>query len=259
MYYIKDHHEGIVSREIYDAVQVEIARRNALKSPSKKYAPTGQGAHASKYALSERLVCGECVTLYRRCTWIRPGRKRIVWRCVSRLDYGKKYCHNSPTLDEGPLQQAILAALSSAMSDKDHLVHQITNAMQLELIQDSQTRTSLGMIERRLTELENQFQHLLELAADDLAAYHAQFKEILDEQTALKQKRSDLEANMQVQNENRRRITATQNALADLSPRITEWDELAIRQLVDTVKVISKEEILVTLKSGDEIRQSVSL
>ena len=259
MYYIKDHHEGIVSREIYDAVQAEIARRNALKSPSKKYAPTGQGAHASKYALSERLVCGECVTLYRRCTWIRPGRKRIVWRCVSRLDYGKKYCHNSPTLDEGPLQQAILAALSSAMSDKDHLVHQITNAMQLELIQDSHTRTSLGMIERRLTELENQFQHLLELAADDLAAYHAQFKEILDEQTALKQKRSDLEANMQVQNENRRRITATQNALADLSPRITEWDELAIRQLVDTVKVISKEEILVTLKSGDEIRQSVSL
>ncbi len=134
MYYIKDHHEGIVSREIYDAVQAETARRNALKSPSKKYAPTGQGAYASKYALSERLVCGECGTLYRRCTWTRPGRKRIVWRCVSRLDYGKKYCHNSPTLDEGPLQQAILAALSSAMSDKDHLVYQITNAMQLELI-----------------------------------------------------------------------------------------------------------------------------
>ena len=62
---------------------------------------------------------------------------------------------------------------------------------------------------------------------------------------------------MQVQNENRRRITATQNALADLSPRITEWDELAIRQLVDTVKVISKEEILVTLKGGDEIRQKI--
>ncbi len=111
MYYIKDHHEGIVSREIYDAVQAETARRNALKSPSKKYAPTGQGAYASKYALSERLVCGECGTLYRRCTWIRPGRKRIVWRCISRLDYGKKYCRNSPTLDEGPLQQAILAAL----------------------------------------------------------------------------------------------------------------------------------------------------
>lgn len=257
MYYIKDHHEGIVSREIYDAVQAETARRNALKSPSKKYAPTGQGAYASKYALSERLVCGECGTLYRRCTWIRPGRKRIVWRCVSRLDYGKKYCHNSPTLDEGPLQQAILAALSSAMSDKNQLVHQITNAMQLELIQNSQTRTSLGMIERRLTELEDQFQHLLEQAADDPAAYHAQFKEILDEQTALKQKRADLEANMQVQNENHRRIAATQNALADLSPRITEWDELAIRQLVDTVKVISKEEILVTLKSGDEIRQKI--
>ena len=71
-----------------------MARRSAGKSPSKKNAPTGMTSYASKYALSERLVCGECGTLYRRCTWSKQGRKRIVWRCVSRLDYGTKYCHN---------------------------------------------------------------------------------------------------------------------------------------------------------------------
>ena len=257
MYYIKDHHEGIVSREIYDAAQAETARRNALKSPSEKYAPTGQGSYASKYALSERLICGECGTLYRRCTWIRPNGKRIVWRCVSRLDYGKKYCHHSPTLDEVPLQQAILAALNSVMHDNEYLIQQITNAMQLELISDSQTRTLLGMIERRLTELESQFQYLLEQATDDPAIYHTQFKEILNEQTALKKKRTELEANIQMQDENRRRIVATRNALADMSPHITEWDEIAIRQLVDTVKAISKEEILVILKSGETIKQNL--
>ena len=117
MYLIENHHEGIVSREKYDAVQAEMARRNAAKSPSKN-AVTGMASYASKYALSERLVCGECGTLYRRCTWTRNGEKRVVWRCVSRLDYGKKYCHNSPTLDEAPLQQAILAALNKAMADK---------------------------------------------------------------------------------------------------------------------------------------------
>lgn len=104
MYLIENHHEGIVSREKYDAVQAEMARRNAAKSPSKN-AVTGMASYASKYALSERLVCGECGTLYRRCTWTRNGEKRVVWRCVSRLDYGKKYCHSSPTLDEAPLQQ----------------------------------------------------------------------------------------------------------------------------------------------------------
>ena len=73
MYLIQNHHEGIVSREKYDAVQAETARRNAAKSPS-KYAPTGLSSYASKYALSERLVCGECGTLYRRCTWARNGK-----------------------------------------------------------------------------------------------------------------------------------------------------------------------------------------
>ena len=109
MYLIENHHEGIVSREKYNAVQAEMARRKAAKSPSKR-ASTGLSAYTSRYALSDRLVCGECGTLYRRCTWTRPDGKRVVWRCVSRLDYGKKYCHSSPTLDEVPLQQAIIAA-----------------------------------------------------------------------------------------------------------------------------------------------------
>ena len=61
MYLIENHHEGIVSREKYDAVQAEMARRNAAKSPSKN-AVTGMASYASKYALSERLVCGECGT-----------------------------------------------------------------------------------------------------------------------------------------------------------------------------------------------------
>ena len=117
MYLVQNHHEGIVSRETFDAAKTELARRNAGKRPSKKNAPTGMVSYASKYALSERLVCGECGTLYRRCTWSRNGQKRVVWRCVSRLDYGKKYCHYSPTLDEIPLQQSILAAINSTTGE----------------------------------------------------------------------------------------------------------------------------------------------
>ena len=39
---------------------------------------------------------------------------------------------------------------------------------------------------------------------------------------------------------------------------IRDRDESAIRQLVAPVKVLSKNEISVTLKSGIEIRQSIS-
>lgn len=256
MYLIENHHESIVSREKYDAVQAEMARRNAAKSPSKN-AVTGMASYASKYALSERLVCGECGTLYRRCTWTRNGEKRVVWRCVSRLDYGKKYCHNSPTLDEAPLQQAILAALNTAMADKNSLIRQITDAMETEIIPFPGGTMSLGDIERRLRELEKQFQTLLEKATDDPAAYGSQFKEILDEQTFLKEKRSEILADNNEQAKANQRIMDAAQTLENASPHITEWDESAVRQLVETVKVLSKDEIAVTLKGGIEIPQKI--
>ena len=256
MYLIENHHEGIVSREKYDAVQAEMARRNAAKSPSKN-AVTGMASYASKYALSERLVCGECGTLYRRCTWTRNGEKRIVWRCVSRLDYGKKYCHNSPTLDEAPLQQAILAALNTAMADKNSLIRQITDAMETEIIPFPGGMMSLGDIERRLRELEQQFQTLLEKATDDPAAYGGQFKEILDEQTLLKERRSGILANNNEQAKANQRIMDAAQTLENASPHITEWDESAVRQLVETVKILSKDEVAVTLKGGIEICQKI--
>ena len=241
MYLIENHHEGIVSREKYDAVQAEMARRNAAKSPSKN-AVTGMASYASKYALSERLVCGECGTLYRRCTWTRNGEKRVVWRCVSRLDYGKKYCHNSPTLDEAPLQQAILAVLNTAMADKNSLIRQITAAMETELIPFPGCTMSLGDIERRLRVLEQQFQTLLEKATDDPAAYGGQFKEILDEQTFLKEKRSVILTNNNEQAKANQRIIDAAQTLENASLHITEWDESAVRQLVETVKILSKDE-----------------
>ena len=257
MYLIENHHEGIVSREKYNAVQAEMARRKAAKSPSKR-ASTGLSAYTSRYALSDRLVCGECGTLYRRCTWTRPDGKRVVWRCVSRLDYGKKYCHSSPTLDEVPLQQAIIAALNTVLPDLDGRIRQITEALEAEVIPFPGSGMSLGDIDRRLTELEAQFQRLLEKAADDPIAYGNQFKEILDEQTALKELRATILAENKKHAEADRRIRDAAGMLENAVPHIAEWDESAIRQLVAQVKVLSKNEISVTLKSGIEIRQSIS-
>ena len=257
MYLIPDYHEGIVSREKYNAVQTETARRTAGKSPSKR-ATTGRSCYASKYALSERLVCGECGTLYRRCVWTRPEGKRIVWRCTSRLDYGKKYCHNSPTIDEAPLQQAILAAIDTAMEDKGNRISKITGALQTETIPFPGRAMSLGEIDRRLHELEGQFEKLLETAADDPLTYGGQFKELLDEQTALKETRAEILAESAKNAESDRQIRYAAQVLEASPLQITEWDESTIRQLVMQVKVLSKDEIMVTLKGGIELRQSIT-
>ena len=196
MYLIQNHHEGIVERKTFDAVQAEMARRSAGKSPSKKNAPTGMTSYASKYALSERLVCGECGTLYRRCTWSRRGKKRVVWRCVSRLDYGTKYCHNSPTLDEEPLQRSILAAINSVMSQKSDLIRQITSAMESEVAPVPGENMSLAEIEQHLNELNDRTRELVAEAArtKDPDTYATKLREIMNEVAELKEKRAHIGA-----------------------------------------------------------------
>lgn len=236
------------------SANVTWGKRRAMESGK----ATIQYKYLYGYALSDRLVCGECGTLYRRCTWTRPDGKRVVWRCVSRLDYGKKYCHSSPTLDETPLQRAIIAALNTVLPDLDGRIRQITEALEAEVIPFPGSGMSLGDIDRRLAELEAQFQRLLEKAADDPIAYGDQFKEILDEQTALKELRASILAENKEHAEADRRIRDAAGMLENAVPHIAEWDETAIRQLVAQVKVLSKNEISVTLKSGIEIRQSIS-
>ena len=259
MYLVENHHEGIVDRKTFDAVQAEMARRNAGRSPSKKTAPTGKSAYTSKYALSERLVCGECGTLYRRCTWAKRGRKRVVWRCVSRLDYGTKYCHDSPTLDEAPLQQAILAAINSAMSRKSALILQITSAMELELAPIPGESMSLADIERRLEELNNQTRELVAKAAraEDATDYTAPLKAIMDEAAALKERRAVIEEQRKNNAQAVQRIEDAAAAMEQASAEISEWDEALIRQLVDTVKVVYAERIMVYLRGGIQIEQDM--
>ena len=261
MYLVQNHHEGIVDRKTFDAVQTEMARRNAGKSPSKKNAITGMTSYASKYALSERLVCGECGTLYRRCTWSRQGKKRVVWRCVSRLDYGTKYCHHSPTLDEEPLQQAILAAINSVMSQKSSLIRQITSAMELELAPVPGQSMSLADIEQRLTELNNQTRELVAKAAtaQDSSPCTSQLRKIMNEAAALKEKRAYLEKQRQDNAQIVQRIEDAAATMEQTSENISEWDEALIRQLVDTVKVHSAEKITVYLRGGIEIHQNLAL
>ena len=255
-YYMPDHHEAIVSREQYNAVKAEMARRSALRSPS-KMAVTGRSCYTSKYALSDRLVCGECGTLYRRCTWTSLGRKYPVWRCTSRLNYGTKYCHDSPTIKEEQLQAAILAAINSAMSDKPVLLDHIKNAVALELLPVQGQTMSLADIERRLELLDEQFQRLLAEAidAEDKEACNAQFAEILTEQTALKKQKEEILQSSTDADRVCTRMKQAEQALDAAASTLTEWNETAVRQTVERVTVLSADEVLVRIKGGAEIKQ----
>ena len=256
MYLVQNHHEGIISRETFDAAQAELARRSAGKSPSKKNAPTGRSRYSSKYALSDRLYCGECGTRYQRCTWRnRDGSKRIVWRCVSRVDYGNKYCHNSPTLDEEPLHRAILAAINSAVKDKDNIVYNLKTAMEKELAPVAGQQLSLSEIDNQLEQLNAEFGKVLAVASEsgDQAAYSDRFREIMQKQAALKAQRNEIQRMLAESGKAAAHIEQCRQAAETTPSAITEWDEALIRQIVESVTVEIDSKLAVQMKSGAEI------
>ena len=248
-----------VSRDTFHAVKAEFARRNAGRAPSQKQAPTGRSCYSAKYALTGRLVCGECGTLYRRCVWSKRGQKKAVRRCASRIDYGSTYCHESPTLQEGPLQAAILAALNSVMNQEDVLVGQIEDAMRTELAPVPGEAMSLSDIDQRLGELEREFKALFQSSKEG-GGYlgHADaFQRITEEMGALKDKKAFILAQQEGSSAANRRIRDAVDILNGGDPRFTEWDEGDIRHLVDTVVVLSADRLRVCLRGGMEIEQTI--
>ena len=116
---------------------------------------------------------------------------------------------------------------------------------------------SLADIERRLTQLDEQFQRLLAEAidAEDKVACNAQFAEILAEQTSLKRQK---EAILQSSTDASRvctRMKQAEQAIENTAQTITEWNENAVRQIVERVAVLSSDEVLVRIKSDAEIKQ----
>lgn len=260
MYLVENNHPAIVSRELSNAVLAEMARRRTLKTPSTKTKNSGTPHYSGKYALTERLICGECGTRYRRCTWTAYGEKRYVWRCTNRLDHGKKYCHKSPTMREDYLQEAILKALNATMAGKDTMVSTILDEAQMDAIVLPGTQMSMTDIQQRLESLEMEFGELLAKAADEgTEEYTDRFREITKEVTKLKLQQEQLAQHL---------LRNTPDALwlekvklklaeAETQPGEAKWREDTIRQLVHTVLVLSKDRIRVYLTDGRVIEQEV--
>ena len=258
MYLIQNHHEAIIPRDRFDAVQVELARRKTLTSSTKKSAPTGMSRYSGKYALSGLLFCGECGTAYRRVVWTQHGEKRAVWRCSSRLDYGKKYCKESPTLDESPLQQAVLAAINASMSGCKVLADQLVDAMEQELAPIPGESMSLGDIDRAVTELGKQFDTLLAEAANgDADEYAERFRTISTTMEELKRRKAAILGIRQEQEQISRRIHAAASAMTAATVGITEWDDGVVYQMLEKVTVLTGNRIKVTFRNGVEIEQTV--
>ncbi len=160
-YYVENNHPAIIDRNTFNKAQEELARRSGKRKVKCVGTKTEQGKYSSKYALTELLICGECGTPYRRCTWTtREKTKKVVWRCISRLDYGKKYCKHSPSIEESVLQNAIMDAIMKMAKENAEVLKTLKSHIVMGLNADNINDNSIEL-QIRIAEIEKEFSKLI--------------------------------------------------------------------------------------------------
>ncbi len=254
MYLVTNHHDPIIDRDTFNRVQQELARRTSKRKISDKTI-TEQGKYSSKYALSELLICGHCGTPYRRCTWTSCGRKQIVWRCISRLEYGKKYCTDSPTIHEEPLQRAILSAVNEYLDCREEIA-KILKA-NIGSVLECQGQQKIINLENRLKELDKARNDIISLITSggcDEDKMDSEFAKIYAEEQSVNEQLAELKKKAEISADTQDKIDRAMEMIEHEKFEIEVFDNVIIRKLIDCIKVLSKTEILIIFKGGIEVK-----
>ena len=260
MVYVENNHPAIIPKGVFYQAREEMARRAGKRKVMQKSAKTELGKYSAKYALSELLVCGECGTPYKRCTWARNGKKRIVWRCVSRLEFGTKYCHTSPTLDESRLHTAIVEAINEISPLQSEVSAAALDLAATVCSGSREGKPSLLELKNRLAAVTAQQAQVIEqiLANMDSEELNAQLGAVTGEKEAL-------QAEIEAAQEEERRQAGQGNRLEELSrflgetpARITEFEDEIARRMIERITVVDAETIRVGFKvAGLEIEKKL--
>ena len=242
-YYIQNNHPAIIPREMFFQIQEELARRRSKKPANTKRAKTNRGRFTSKYALSERLVCGDCGCYFRRVTWNIHGRKQIVWRCINRLEFGPKSCGKSPSLEEAALHTAILEAIRSLVHGQQEEMAAALQDTLIQCIAGEKEEASPIVIENKIKELETEFDRLLVLAVDENDIIDHKLKQISETILKLKQQKKRIEYTAERSEVMESKAKDVMGLVSAEDLDLTEYSDALVYRIIERITVLSKEEI----------------
>ncbi len=256
MYLIKNHHIPIIEPKVFDMVQAELARRRNIKSVCTK-GDIKKSKYSGQYALTNLVVCGECGTRYRRTTWTSRGNKRVVWRCINRLENGKKICKHSPTILEEDLQKAVMNAMNVVLTTKTKM-NEILKGSMAAILGANKSELRAGAITNEIAILNHQIFDVIKeeiQKRSDREDIDRKCEELYGKIKELKEEMQTLDAHKQAAGASHNRLREICDALDDMGNEFTEYNEIVVRRLVTQIKVISKDKIVITFCGTLDIEQ----
>ena len=177
-YYVKDHHEAIVSEEVWEKAQ-EICRSrykvnsNVVEGTITKF--------ARKFAFSSMCECGFCGTnLTRRSHHQDTQHKKPVWKCRTASNKGIENCPNSKSIDESIIENAFVEMFRLLAENFDDVLESVLASVE-ETFSTDGTAEKLKRVNKEITTLEKRRNKLTDMMLDDKItkeAYDEKYDEI---------------------------------------------------------------------------------
>lgn len=176
--YLKDHHEAIIDRDLWERTQNELERRSPSADQKSK--------HTNRYWCSGKLFCAECGNRFvSRTKRLKNGEQYKAWRCHATAAHGTLKedadgnsigCNNN-SINDKALQACMSYCISLIQSEKDSLREEILS--EIALVQKNTVKkTDTKRIKKKIEQLEIKKRKAIDLMLDELIS-----KEDLQAQT----------------------------------------------------------------------------
>ena len=231
-YYVDDNHPAIIPKELFLAVQEEMARRGSVEDCKGR-----KRSFSANHCFTRLIVCGECGDQFNRIHWNNRGKKSIVWRCATRL--GKKGECNARTVNEEALKDAFVAALNQILAGKQEFLLQLKK--NIECVLTGGNSESTAEIDAKLADLERQ------LVAK--AEEHEDYTDIASEIYALRKQRDELTMSENARNDYLKRIEELESFIDEQPTKINNFEESLVKRMLKRATVY-EDRIIFEFHSG---------
>ena len=258
-YYVEDDHEPIIPKELFYRVQDELARRAAMNKAAVTRKKNQKSKSSSEYALTGLLLCGDCGHEYRRVTWSRNGKKKIVWRCSNRLTNGTKNCKKSESLEEGALNRAVMEAINRITRGDGDFVGAFRQNV-IRVIGSYSGEQEPDEYDEKIKEKEAEMVALITVNAR-VGSYTDEFDEryrrIAEEITILKEEQIETRRKKKLADSYEQRLKDMDSFLEKQTCQIPEFDNDLVRRLIASIKVVSAKKLIIRFQSGIVMEQEI--
>lgn len=249
-YYIENHHEAIVSREDFDAVDLIINQRGKEKGIEK-----GVGKYQSRYPFSGKIICSECGSSFKRRVHGSNDNKYIAWCCQKHLSNVKE-C-SMLFIREDNIEGAFITMMNKLIFGRKFILKPLLDGIHGMGKSDSLLR--IKELEKLIEKNTEQKEMLVKLMAKgylEPALFNKEKNELQMEADNYKQQKETLThaINGELSKVQEVRVLLKFTNKAEM---LNAFDGELFNEYVERIVVFSREEIGFQLKCGITLREGM--